>query len=179
MTALPRTSRVVLVPGAPALLPAYASLDDPIAELRAAALAAVAWLTESGAPVAIHTEEVRGLRIAQHLLAEVGAPTTPGDGLASVLVVANGSASRTEKAPGFLDSRAHAFDESVETALRASDVDALRMIDLGLAAELHAEVGSLVWLAEDVLTRSHESTVDYAGDPFGVQYWVMRWACEV
>ena len=37
-------TRVVLVPGVLALLPEYAGLEDPVAELRAACLAAVAWL---------------------------------------------------------------------------------------------------------------------------------------
>jgi hypothetical protein len=178
MTATQTGARVVLVPGAPALLPAYASLEDPVAELRAAALAALAWLVEAGAPVAIHTEDVLGLRVAQHLLAEVGASTTPGEGLESVLVVANGSAARTEKAPGFLDPRAEAFDAGVERALRASDVDALRAIDQKLAGELLAEVSSLTWLGEEVLSPGYVCTVDYADDPFGVQYWVMRWTCE-
>ena len=27
-----------------------------------------------------------------------------------------------------------------------------------------------------LLTTGHAVTVDYADDPFGVQYWVMRWA---
>ena len=41
------STRIVLVPGTLALLPEHASLIDPIPELRAACLAAVAWL---GAP---------------------------------------------------------------------------------------------------------------------------------
>ncbi len=36
--------RVVLVPGTLALLPAYAGLADPVAELRAACVEAVRWL---------------------------------------------------------------------------------------------------------------------------------------
>jgi hypothetical protein len=28
-----------------------------------------------------------------------------------------------------------------------------------------------------VLTPGHRASVDYDGDPFGVQYWVVRWSC--
>ena len=131
--------RVAIVPGVPALRPEYASIEDPVAELRQAVQAAEAWL---------------------------------GDGL---LVVANGSAMRTEKAPGHFDERAEAFDESIGKALRAGDLETLRAIDPGLAAELWADVDSLVALPD--LGEVTEVQVDYDDAPYGVQYWVVRWQC--
>ena len=164
--------RVVLVPGVLALLPKYAGLVDPVADLRAACLEAVAWLGEEGG-FAVHGSWV-GLRLARHLAAEAGVRLDL-DSETAVLVVANGSATRTEKAPGHLDDRAHAFDAALGAALRAGD---LGPVDLSLADELWADVDSLRWLREECPLEGSAAVVDYDDDPFGVQYWVMRWRCE-
>lgn len=168
--------RVVVVPSTLALLPAYASLDDPVADLRAAVDAAVAWAQEPG-PVVGVAGSPAGQRVIDHL---VGAPT---DAVPGLLVAAGGSAMRTEKAPGAFDERAEAFDAGVGTALATGDLDALATIDLTLAAEL--------WAGDDALalaslgrrlsrngTRVTEVQVDYDAAPYGVQYWVVRWQCS-
>ena len=86
-------ARVVLVPGVLALLPEYASLTDPVAELRAACLAAVAWLVEEGGPVTV-VADAQGRRVAEHLLRAVSpSSTTEARSTGPVLVVANGSSS--------------------------------------------------------------------------------------
>jgi hypothetical protein len=162
-----RVRRVALVPGVLALLPEYAGIDDPVADLRAACLKAVGWL---GPDVRVVADE-QGARVAGHLLA-TRASTEPVDG-GSVLVVGNGSARRTEKAPGHLDERAHAFDEALGAALRAGDLGG---VDPTLAEELWASVQGIATLAE--LLSGEPAMVDYDDDPFGVQYWVMRWQCE-
>ncbi|MGZ6753466.1 MAG: hypothetical protein ACXVEJ_08375 [Nocardioides sp.] len=159
---------VVLVPGCLALLPAYAGLSDPVADLRAACLAAVSALT--GPVRVVGTDQ--GRRVGESLLAAAG--LTPGEGGSDVLVVANGSATRTEKAPGHLDERAHAFDAALEAALRTADPDALGVVDTDLAAELWADVAGLPALG-GLLTAGQRAEVGYADDPFGVQYWVMTW----
>ncbi len=153
------------MPGVLALLPEYAGIEDPVAELRAACMEAVAWL---GADVTVLADE-QGRRVADHLLAATARKT--GD--PSYLVVGNGSAKRSEKAPGHLDERAHAFDDVLGAALRSG---VLTDVDLSLAAELWASVGAI----EDLrgLLHGETATVDYDHDPFGVQYWVMRWRCE-
>jgi hypothetical protein len=175
---------VVLVPGVLALLPEYAGQVDPVAELRAACLAAVAWLGEAG-PVAV-VAGPQGARVADALLDAVASVhnsaierlRAPAD-LASggVLVVGNGSAKRTEKAPGHLDDRARAFDAELGRALREGDTAALAAVDQDLARELWADVDGLVWLGRERLTPGSGAAVDYDDDPFGVQYWVMRWTC--
>ena len=179
-------SRVVLVPGVLALLPSYAGLVDPVAELRAACLDAVGWLAEGGEPVTV-VADPQGQRVAAALLAAVGADPgalhadsagfsghfTPG----RQLVVANGSARRSEKAPGHLDERAFAFDSALDSALRTPDPAALAEVDERLGAELlGANIPGFRTLG-GILSDKHETTVGYADDPFGVQYWVMRWAC--
>lgn len=156
-------TRAVLVPGVLALLPEYASLVDPVAELRAACRAAVAWLGEDVTVLA----DPQGARVAEHLLA-----TTARSGAGrSYLAVGNGSARRGEKAPGHLDHRSFAFDEALRTALQAGDVSG---IDAGLGAELLASLDGIVRLGE-VLAPGCAVTIDHDDDPFGVQYWVMRW----
>jgi hypothetical protein len=181
-------ARVVLVPGVLALLPEYASLADPVAELRAACLAAVSWLVDAG-PVSV-VADAQGRRVADHLLAaasglvSTGSTSDPrgstGGGstdAGAVLVVANGSARRGEKAPGYLDERAAGFDAALGAALRGPDPAALAGLDVLLAEELLAgNVAGLRALGE-ILTPEHRASVDYDAEPFGVQYWVMRWAC--
>ena len=173
-------SRVVLVPGVLALLPEYAGLTDPVAGLRAACVAAVAWLVEDG-PVRV-VADAQGRRVAEHLLEVVSTGSTgggsTGGGPGGVLVVANGSARRGEKAPGHLDERSFAFDAAVDAALRGPDPTALAGLDGVLADDLLAgNVDGLKMLGR-LLTARHRATVDYSDDPFGVQYWVMRWTCE-
>ena len=99
-------TRVVLVPGVLALLPEHAGLEDPVAELRAACLAAVGWL---GARRQVLAGE-QGGRVARAPAAP--RPTAVADE-PSYLVVGNGSAKRTEKAPGHFDERAEAFDAAL------------------------------------------------------------------
>jgi hypothetical protein len=205
--------RVVCVPGTLALLPEYASIEDPIPELRKAVDAAVEWLLEDGGATVLAASPA-ARKIADHLLEHRGraasadgggrAASADGGGRAAsardggraasasersaetrsaetrpgLLVVANGSATRTEKAPGHLDERAAAFDAAIGQALSAGDPAALADIDLDLADELWAlpDADVLRTLAERV-PPAVEVHMDYDDDPFGVQYWVVRWQC--
>ena len=161
-------TRVVLVPGALALLPEYRGLQDPVPELRQACLEAVGWL---GTEVTV-LADAQGARVAEHLLAATG-PRTGDD--ASYLVVGNGSAMRTEKAPGHLDERAAAFDAGLGRCLKDGLWESVRAIDRDLARELWASVDAIVEMGSlPDLALAH---VDYDDDPYGVQYWVLRW-CE-
>jgi hypothetical protein len=159
-------TRVVLVPGVLALLPEYAGLTDPVADLRAACLRAVAWLGQDVRLVA----DPQGKRVAEHLLLA----TDRSGSDTSYLVVGNGSARRAEKAPGHYDERSLDFDTRLSIALKEPDRSALSNIDAVLARELWADTDAIAWLGE-VLTPDVEVTVEYDDDPFGVQYWVMRW----
>ena len=90
----PRTPmRIALVPGVPALLPSYASIEDPVPDLRSACHAAVA---ELGPRVRVLASDVgAGRRVAEHLL--TAAAAVESDEPTGVLVVGNGSAKRTLK----------------------------------------------------------------------------------
>jgi hypothetical protein len=168
-------TRVVLVPGVLALLPQYAGLADPVADLRAACLDAVAWLGAEGG-FGVHASH-QGLRVARHLAAEAGAAVDL-DSTGAVLVDGNGSATRSERAPGHLHPGAAAFDDRLRDALLTPDPGALAALDRELADEVWADVDSLAWLGKDVLTADHRAQVDYDDDPFGVQYWVVRWRLD-
>ncbi|MDN4162494.1 hypothetical protein [Nocardioides abyssi] len=154
--------RVVLVPGALALLPEHASLTDPLTDLRAAAVAAVRWL----GPEAEVVGDAQGERVAAALMDAAGVRR---GGAAAYLVVGNGSAKRSEKAPGHLDERSFGFDDALRDALVAGD---LAGMDWSLADDLWASVDGLR-RAVDLI--GGPATVDYDDDPYGVQYWVMRW----
>jgi len=189
-----RGRTVVVVPSTPALLPAYAGLEDPVPDLRSACLAAVSWLVSTrpeavgvvSAParqdnVARGADVPAGLRIARHLVTTTGyrgalvEPDTPG--LTALLVVANGSATRGERAPGHHDERALSFDASIERALRSGDPTTLRQLDPALGGELWAHDVEAFRTLGALVPRADSVSVDYAGDPYEVQYWVVRWTC--
>lgn len=162
---------VVIVPAAPGLLPRWTSVIDPLAEVRGAALSAVEWLAERAENIEVVAADATGVQIAQHLVAGT-ASSGRGTGL---LVVADGSARRGERAPGHLDERAHDFDAAITEALRTGDLATLRGLDLGLAAELLVAGAPVLRELGKRLTGVTEAHLDYAADPFGVQYWVARW----
>jgi hypothetical protein len=91
----------------------------------------------------------------------------------ALLVLADGSACRGPKAPGYLDHRSIGFDATVERAVRSGDLGALLAIDAGLAAELQA-TGRSAWqvLAGALDGAAVASLVRYCDDPFGVAYLV-------
>jgi len=96
-----------------------------------------------------------------------------------LVVMGDGSARRSTAAPGYLDARAVAFDDSVVTALRAGDPDALGAIDLGLADDLLC-AGAAAWHAAGLMMRgaSVDSVVHYYDAPYGVAYVVATWTAN-
>jgi hypothetical protein len=108
-----------------------------------------------------------------------GAPTDPAiePGRVALLVVGDGSARRSEKAPGHLDERAEGFDAAVAAAIRAGDVRALGGLDRRLAAELMcAGAPAWRWLSDAIGDRDvadAELLADTA--PYGVAYFAGIW----
>jgi hypothetical protein len=185
---------LVVVPSAPVLLPEYAGLTDPVVDLRASARAAVTWLVDrhpervtvlaAGARaenVARGVSTGVGLRLADHLLGEAGfTGTATEDTLqegGGVLAVANGSAKRGPRAPGHLDERAAGFDDHLDRCLRDGDTAGLKALDARLGEELWAYDVPVLQALGGLLDVPGDISVDFADDPFGVQYWVVRWAC--
>ena len=183
-------TRAVLVPSTLLLLPDHVGLVDPAPALRAACHEAVARLVrDAHGAVGVVASPVRpdnlargvlepaGLRIARHLLTASGwsGEVTGPAADVPLLVVGNGSACRSETAPGHLDPRAARFDAALGDALARSDREALAAVDARLADELWChDVPAFHRLAE-LLAPGPPAEVRFAEAPFGVQYWVVRW----
>jgi hypothetical protein len=101
---------------------------------------------------------------------ELGAGLRARADRVGLLVMADGSARRGPRAPGYLDPRAAGFDAAIEAAVRAGDPGALRDLDVDLARQLMA-AGRPAWqvLAGAMPTRA-AAEILYADDPFGVFY---------
>jgi hypothetical protein len=192
---------VLVLPSPRALLP-WLSETDPVPELRAACTAAVDELTATSperivvvaAPVS-ELNQTRGVtepighRIARHLLGEreldeqVALPYEAASLIehadaktTALIVMADGSACRSEKAPGHLNPDAIPFDDVIDRALHGGDIDALARIDLEQAHELWCDgAAGFHVLAEVARGRGIATHVSYAEAPYGVAWWVARW----
>jgi hypothetical protein len=91
----------------------------------------------------------------------------------ALLVMADGSARRGLKAPGYLDERSFPFDTQVTDAIRTGDMAALLALDTSLARDLMA-TGRPAWqvLAGAMGEQRPASVIRYCDDPFGVAYLV-------
>ncbi|MEU6971300.1 class III extradiol dioxygenase subunit B-like domain-containing protein [Kitasatospora aureofaciens] len=106
-----------------------------------------------------------------------------GQGLAgladrvALLVLGDGSACRSLKAPGYLDERAEGFDTALAAALGSADLPALAAVDPALAAELKAE-GRAPWqvLAGAAEGAALTARLGYQDAPYGVGYFVASWS---
>lgn len=120
----------------------------------------------------------RALRAVSHdepagACASLGAELAGSGARTALLVMGDGSARRTLKAPGYLDPRAAAFDADVETAVREGEISRLQQLDANLARDLMA-TGRPAWqvLSGALVTRRPVTEVLYCDAPFGVGYLV-------
>ncbi|MFG2432410.1 class III extradiol dioxygenase subunit B-like domain-containing protein [Streptomyces sp. NPDC048590] len=159
-------------------------LGEPAADADAPArplppsLAVAAWLLErvrwQGAPV-------EGLGVEETLPTEDciagGAGLSSRAERVAMLVMGDGSACRTVKAPGYLDERATGFDAAAARALGGADVAALGALDASLAHELKA-AGRAPWqvLAGAARTAGLDGRLLYEDAPYGVGYTVATWS---
>jgi hypothetical protein len=137
-----------------------------------------AWLlsrSKTPLPGSVIVEAVRSTATAGECaaLGESFVNTTDSVGL---LVMGDGSACRTEKAPGYLDPRAEEFDAVVGKALGGADPAALLAIDSDLAVELMV-AGRAPWqvLAGAAKAGAQHGTLLYHEAPYGVNYTVAVW----
>ncbi len=95
-----------------------------------------------------------------------------------LLVMGDGSARRTEKAPGWLDPRAAGYDAAVSAALASGDPQQLST-DLALGADLLA-AGAPAWHAASRLLSGPvwSAGVSYDDAPYGVGYLVATWSAR-
>ncbi|UGQ13914.1 class III extradiol dioxygenase subunit B-like domain-containing protein [Yinghuangia sp. ASG 101] len=106
-----------------------------------------------------------------------GAELVSGDERVALLVMGDGTACRTEKAPGYLDARAEPYDAAAALALANADVLALAALDPRLSEELGVS-GRAAWQllagAADGADLTGRLTYDEA--PYGVGYFVAVWS---
>ena len=100
------------------------------------------------------------------------------EGRTAMLVMGDGSASRTPQAPGHFDERAEPYDAAVAQALATADHKALANLDPELSRELHA-AGRPAWQvlagAAETSAREYEAELLYNEAPYGVGYFVATW----
>lgn len=115
--------------------------------------------------------------------ASLGAELAAGTARTVLLVMGDGSARRSLKAPGHLDPRAEPFDEQVERAVRAGRLGALLGLDEALARDLMVTgrpawqvlAGAMPDFSGTDGARADGASVTevlYRDDPFGVAYMV-------
>lgn len=94
----------------------------------------------------------------------------------TLVVVADGSARRGEKAPGHLDERSFAVDDEIAAAIEAVDTDRLLALDPQLCADLlvHGRAPLQVMAAALPSRGDLECAGIDVSDPFGVRYVVAR-----
>jgi hypothetical protein len=95
-----------------------------------------------------------------------------------LVVLGDGSARRTEKAPGYLDERAVGFDAFVADVLRQGNGAGLAPRELEQHGASELLVGGLpAWAAVHPLIDMHAwaARLLYEGAPYGVGYFVAVW----
>jgi hypothetical protein len=96
----------------------------------------------------------------------------------AMLVLGDGTASRTPQAPGHFDERAEPYDAAVARALATADAAALAALDPELARELHV-AGLPAWkvLAREAAASGvgYDADLLYDQAPYGVGYFVATW----
>lgn len=152
---------------------------DPAGERRLPQpLAVAAWLLERTKWAAAPVEGLGvGAALESGRCLETGWELAATAERTALLVMGDGSACRTVKAPGYLDERAEPFDAEAARALGAADTAALAALDPGLARELQA-AGRAPW---QVLAGAGEGAglngaLLYDEAPYGVGYFVAAWS---
>lgn len=95
-----------------------------------------------------------------------------------LLVLGDGAATHTLRAPGYLDSRAHRLDEAVAEALAAANPAALLDLDAALASELLVagrEAWQVAAAAAQAMAPAYRGELLYSAAPYGVAYHVALW----
>ena len=95
-----------------------------------------------------------------------------------LLVLGDGAATHTLRAPGYLDSRAHRLDGAVADALAAANPTALLDLDVALAGELLVagrEAWQVAAAAAQALAPAYRGELLYSAAPYGVAYHVALW----
>lgn len=118
------------------------------------------------------------LRRGAEIAAGTGAGEAGGEPT-GLLVLGDGAATHTPRAPGAFDPRAGSYDDAVGDALATADTDALAALEPGLADELWVG-GRVAWqllagAAGGSGAGRWEAEPRHRSAPFGVAYHVAFW----
>lgn len=151
--------------------------DLPLSLLVASWLRAqvdAAGLVVSAAPVPPGTAPVDCARIGRELAAGLVGTAEP----VGLLVLGDGAATHTARAPGYFDPRAAGFDARVAAALGSPDLGALLALDAGLSDELGV-AGREAWqvgaAAAQASAARWRGKLLHSAAPYGVAYHVALW----
>jgi hypothetical protein len=137
------------------------------------ALGVGAWLLGAGSGALSRVLQSVSVNEPVSRCASLGAELAGLRARVALLVMADGSARRGLKAPGYLDERSAGFDAMVQDAVAAGQLDALLAIDPALARDLMA-TGRPAWqvLAGALAGHRVSAEIRYRDDPYGVAYLV-------
>lgn len=156
--------------------PAVPRADLPLSLLVAGWLRAQVApdLVVSAAPVAPGTTPADCARMGRELAAGPAGGSEP----VGLLVLGDGAATHTIRAPGYFDPRAEDFDARVAAALGAPDIGALLGLDATLSVELKA-AGREAWqvgaAAAQASAARWRGELLHSAAPYGVAYHVALW----
>ena len=145
-----------------------------------AGLVIARWLFDAAVPAsAVRCEgwEI-GAGTGAEECAKVGQALAERSERVGLLVIGDGSARRTEKAPGYLDERAVPFDDGISRALADADTAALAAVDPEVASAVMA-AGRAPW--QVLAAAAGASGMGWRGEllaydaPYGVGYFTAFW----
>ncbi|MFG2718344.1 class III extradiol dioxygenase subunit B-like domain-containing protein [Streptomyces sp. NPDC048416] len=151
---------------------------EPGGQRLPVSLAVGAWLLERAGWADAPVQGLAvGERLESGLCADAGTELAARAARVALLVMGDGSACRTLKAPGYLDERAAPFDELAAKALATADVRALMALDDQLAHQVKA-AGRAPWqvLAGAADGADLTGRLLYEDAPYGVGYFVGVWS---
>lgn len=148
------------------------------------------WLLERAGAGAPDRYEAVAFDAPQEECAALGRRLAGSAARVALLVMGDGTACRSEKAPGYLDERAAPYDEAVARALECADASALAALDPELSRELQV-AGRAAWqvlAAAATAGTAGGTTAETTGEggfdavlladeaPYGVGYLVAAWS---
>jgi hypothetical protein len=148
---------------------------SPALAVGAWLLARSVWAAPDTAPCSV-TGAVVAADADPARCAEFGRELVAADERIALLVVGDGSACRTEKAPGYLDARAESYDLALAAALAGADAGALASLDPALADDLWV-AGRPAWqVLAGAAGEGRGGRLLYHEAPYGVGYFVALWS---
>lgn len=137
-----------------------------------AALSVGAWLLHDALGDGV---AARAYAVADATDAELTGWDGTADEQVAAVLLGEGSARRTVKAPGYLDPRAEPFDAAVADAIASGDPH--RLLGFADSGTELLQTGAAVWeLAGHALAgRAWDAELRYAEAPYGVGYVVASW----